>query len=58
MKFNSTPTRIYSIDPSGKLVAEITFPVVEGNTYCINLYICGRFPGRTRHCRSFGTSRC
>ena len=36
MKFNSTPTRIYSIDPSGKLVAEITFPVVDGNTYCIN----------------------
>ena len=36
MKFNSAPTRIYSISEEGKLVAEITFPLIEGKTYCIN----------------------
>ena len=36
LKFNSTPTRIYSIDENGKLVAEITFPTADGKIYCIN----------------------
>ena len=36
MKFNHTPTRIYSIDEHGSLVAEITFPTASKNTYCIN----------------------
>ena len=36
MKFNHTPTRIYSIDEQGALMAEITFPTTSENTYCIN----------------------
>ena len=36
MKFHSTPTRIYSIDDTGKLVAEVTFPMTGQNVYCIN----------------------
>ena len=36
MKFNHTPTRIYSIDEQGALAAEITFPTEDGRTYCIN----------------------
>ena len=35
MKFNHTPTRIYSIDSRGELVAEITFPTKDGRGYCI-----------------------
>lgn len=36
MKFHSTPTRIYSINEAGKLVAEITFSTSDGRIYCIN----------------------
>lgn len=36
MKFHSTPARIYSIDETGKLVAEVTFPMISQNVYCIN----------------------
>ena len=35
MKFNSTPTRIYSINTDGKLVAEIRFSTVDSHLYCI-----------------------
>ena len=36
MKFNHTPTRIYSINDQGDMAAEITFPTADGHTYCIN----------------------
>ena len=36
MKFYSTPTRIYSLSPQGELLAEITFPLMYDNVYCIN----------------------
>ena len=36
MKFHHTPTRIYSIGDDGKLLAEITFPTVGKDLYCID----------------------
>ena len=36
MKFHSTPTRIYSLDYNGGLLAEITFPMTGKNVYCID----------------------
>ena len=36
MKFHHTPGRIYSLAENGALLAEVTFPMVSRNTYCID----------------------
>ena len=41
MQYQVEAQRIYYADPSGTVLAEITFPEVEPGVYCIDIdYVC------------------
>ena len=46
MEFSREPGRIFALDKTGKLLAEVTFPEREG-VVVINHTFCGCFASRT-----------